>query len=162
MDWLSPVSSLTRLMRRRTASGSLTTSCPHTFATPNVQAHRGQIDTQVRYWFEEYRGNRAAMFDTRSEKFQEWRLPAPYTFPYTSSSTDENGRVYLSTNMGGAAAAARSQDERDHRLSRPDELRFEEDSLRPDDPADDDLDEQQADRPAAARRTARLKVKSQK
>ncbi len=67
--------------------------------TTNAGARRGQIDAQDRYWFAEYRGNNVGMFDTRSGKFQEWPLPVPYTYPYTSSAPDKNGRVYLSSNM---------------------------------------------------------------
>ena len=67
--------------------------------TPNVAARRGQIDAQDRYWFAEYRGNQIAMFDTKTEKFQEWPLPTPYTYPYTSSAPDAKGRVYVSSNM---------------------------------------------------------------
>jgi hypothetical protein len=36
VDWLSLVSSLTRPTSRRTASGSVTTSCPHNVAVPFV------------------------------------------------------------------------------------------------------------------------------
>ena len=39
------------------------------------------------------------MFDTRTGAFQEWALPQPYTYPYTSSAPDNLGRVYLSSNM---------------------------------------------------------------
>lgn len=67
--------------------------------TQNAGARRGQVDAQDRYWFAEYRGNKAAMFDTKTNKFQEWPLPVPFTYPYTSSAPDKNGRVYLSSNM---------------------------------------------------------------
>jgi streptogramin lyase len=57
------------------------------------------MDAQDRYWFAEYRGNNAAMFDTRTGMFREWPLPHAYTYPYTSSAPDTKGRVYLPSNM---------------------------------------------------------------
>ena len=66
--------------------------------TPGVLPRRGQMDAQDRYWFTEYGADKIAMFDTRTEKFQEWPV-AKYTAPYTSSAPDRNGRVYFSSNM---------------------------------------------------------------
>jgi streptogramin lyase len=40
------------------------------------------MDAQERIWFGEYRGNRIGMFDTKSERFQEWEIPTPWSNPY--------------------------------------------------------------------------------
>ncbi|MBM3778768.1 MAG: hypothetical protein FJW23_11105 [Acidimicrobiia bacterium] len=71
----------------------------HPVPTANGGARRGQMDAQDRYWFAEYRGNKAAMFDTKNGSFKEWEIPVPYVYPYTSSAPDRKGRVYLSSNM---------------------------------------------------------------
>src|SRR5262249_58570708 len=61
------------------------------FATPTRRSapRRGMMDAQDRLWFAEYRGNRIAMFDTRTEKFQEWPAPPPraaaYHLPYRTN-----------------------------------------------------------------------------
>ena len=49
---------------------------------------RGMMDAQDRLWFGEYRGNRIGMFDTKTEKFQEWAdADAVDRRPMTSRST---------------------------------------------------------------------------
>ena len=40
------------------------------------------MDPQDRLWFAEYRGDRMAMFDTKTERIQEWPAPTPWTNPY--------------------------------------------------------------------------------
>jgi sugar lactone lactonase YvrE len=67
------------------------------FATPteHARARRLQIDDQDRILFAEYRGNRVALFDTKTEKFTEYTLP-PYTFPYRAN-FDKNGELWAST-----------------------------------------------------------------
>lgn len=40
------------------------------------------MDKQDRFWFAEYRVNRIGMFDTRTEHFQEWAEPNPWSAPY--------------------------------------------------------------------------------
>jgi len=40
------------------------------------------MDPQDRLWFAEYRGNNIGMLDTKTEKFQEYTLPTPWTNPY--------------------------------------------------------------------------------
>ena len=63
---------------------------------------RNRMDSQDRYWFAEYTGDRVGMFDTKTEKFTEWALPQKYTTPYSVSVPDVNGRVYASSNMAEA------------------------------------------------------------
>jgi streptogramin lyase len=43
---------------------------------------RGQMDAQDRLWFAQYRGDRIAMFDTRTEEFKEWRVMPRWSAPY--------------------------------------------------------------------------------
>ncbi len=50
--------------------------------TPSPALRRGQMDAQDRLWVGEYRGDKIAMFDTKTEKFAEWQLPTKWTNPY--------------------------------------------------------------------------------
>ena len=50
------------------------------------------IDDQDRLLITEYRGNKLALFDTKSEKVTEYLQP-PYTFPYRAT-TDKNGELW--------------------------------------------------------------------
>ena len=63
--------------------------------TPHARARRMEIDDQDRILVTEYRGNKIAMFDTKTEKFTEYSLP-PYTFPYRAN-IDKNGDIWAST-----------------------------------------------------------------
>jgi len=60
--------------------------------TDNARARRMNIDDQDRILFTEYRGNKVALFDTRSEKLTEWALP-PHTYPYRAA-MDKNGEIW--------------------------------------------------------------------
>jgi streptogramin lyase len=51
------------------------------------------MDSQDRLWFAEFRGNRLAMFDTKTEKFQEWPMPTPWTNVYDAIS-DTSGYAW--------------------------------------------------------------------
>jgi len=63
--------------------------------TPHARARRMHIDDQDRIVVTEYRGNKVALFDTKTEKFTEYGLP-PYTFPYRAN-FDKNGEIWAST-----------------------------------------------------------------
>jgi streptogramin lyase len=67
--------------------------------TRDSMPRRGLMDSQDRLWFAEYTGDKIGMFDTRTEKMQEWPVPHKYTTPYTVSRPDGKGRVYSSSNM---------------------------------------------------------------
>jgi streptogramin lyase len=54
---------------------------------------RGMMDSQDRVWFGEFRGNKIGMFDTKSEKFQEWTMPTPWSAPYDVT-VDKNGDAW--------------------------------------------------------------------
>ena len=63
-----------------------------------LMARRGQIDWRDRLWYGEYRGDRIAMFDTRTGRSIQWGL-RPYMAPYAASVPDRNGYVYAPSNM---------------------------------------------------------------
>jgi virginiamycin B lyase len=67
--------------------------------TPRSSPRRGRMDAQDRFWFAEYTGDKIGMFDTRTEKFQEWPMLHKYTTPYAVSAPDKNGYVYATSNM---------------------------------------------------------------
>jgi virginiamycin B lyase len=64
------------------------------FKTPtaNSNPRRGYMDPQDRLWFTEYRVDKLAMFDTRTERFTEWQAPA-YSWPYDVI-PDSNGELW--------------------------------------------------------------------
>jgi virginiamycin B lyase len=66
--------------------------------TPNSSPRRSRMDAQDRLWFAEYTGDKIGMFDTRSEKFQEWPTLPKYMTPYAVSAPDRNGYVYATSN----------------------------------------------------------------
>src|SRR5260370_23233346 len=51
------------------------------------------MDQQDRLWFTEYRSNKLAMLDTKTEKFTEWPLPTAFTYPYDVI-PDKNGELW--------------------------------------------------------------------
>ena len=66
--------------------------------TKGAWGRRGRMDSQDRYWFAEYSADKIAMFDTRTEKLQEWPLRKYFT-PYASTVPDKNGYVWAPSNM---------------------------------------------------------------
>jgi streptogramin lyase len=58
--------------------------------TYNSAPRRGHFDSQGRFWFGEDRAGRFAMFDPKTEKFQEWPLSTPYSGAYDVV-LDKNG-----------------------------------------------------------------------
>ena len=67
--------------------------------TPMSSPRRGRMDAQDRFWFAENTGDKIGMFDTKTEKFQEWPMPRKYMNPYCVSAPDKNGYVYATSNM---------------------------------------------------------------
>ena len=67
------------------------------YATPtaHARARRMEIDENDHIIFTEYRGNKVAVFDPKTEQFTEYDLP-PYTFPYRAE-FDKNGELWAST-----------------------------------------------------------------
>jgi virginiamycin B lyase len=64
----------------------------HILPTTNARARRMNIDDQDRIWVTEYRGNKVAMFDTKTLQVKEWPVP-PYTYPYRAT-VDKNGEIW--------------------------------------------------------------------
>jgi virginiamycin B lyase len=65
------------------------------FPTPTRKSRprRGRMDADGHLWFAEWRGDKLAMFDTKTEKFQEWPVPTPYMAPYDVVK-DKNGELW--------------------------------------------------------------------
>jgi virginiamycin B lyase len=55
---------------------------PFATPTPNAGPRRGHMDDQDRLFFAEFRANKIGMFDTKTQKFQEWAVPTPWTNVY--------------------------------------------------------------------------------
>src|SRR5262249_54974162 len=55
---------------------------PSATPPPAPGPRRGHVDSEDRLWFAEFRGNKIAMFDTKTEKFCEWPVPTPWTNVY--------------------------------------------------------------------------------
>ena len=51
------------------------------------------MDAQDRLWFAEYDANKIAMLDTKTERFQEWAVPTPFSAPYDVV-LDKNSEVW--------------------------------------------------------------------
>jgi virginiamycin B lyase len=60
--------------------------------SPHGRARRMEIDDQDRILVTEYRANKVALFDTKTEHFTEYDLP-PLTFPYRAQ-VDKNGELW--------------------------------------------------------------------
>lgn len=65
---------------------------------PDAMGRRGAIDHEDNLWYGEYRGDAVVKVDTKTGKFQRWKLP-PFSGPYTASHPDKKGRVYAPSNM---------------------------------------------------------------
>jgi streptogramin lyase len=59
---------------------------------------RGRIDAQDRFWLGIYGGDAIGMLDTKTGDLKEWKMPTPFTTPYTATVPDRNGYVYSSSN----------------------------------------------------------------
>jgi streptogramin lyase len=57
---------------------------PTYYQTPTLNSgpRRGHFDNQDRLWFAENRGQNIGMFDPKTGKFQEWKVPTPFATPY--------------------------------------------------------------------------------
>ncbi len=67
----------------------------YTPPTPHARMRRMAIDNQDRITIAEYRGNKVAVFDPKTEQFTEYNLP-PDTFPYRAA-FDKNGELWAAT-----------------------------------------------------------------
>ena len=69
------------------------------------------MDAQDRLWFGENNGDRIGMFDTRTERFQEWPVPTPGAWPYDVTA-DKNGEVWTRRRVQRSHPAPRSEERR--------------------------------------------------
>ena len=60
--------------------------------SPHGRARRMEIDDQDRILISEYRANKVALFDPKTEQFTEYNLP-PLTYPYRAQ-IDKNGELW--------------------------------------------------------------------
>ncbi len=63
--------------------------------TPHARLRRMEIDNADRITVTEYRGDKVAVFDPKTDKFSEYDLP-PYTYPYRAE-FDNSGDLWAST-----------------------------------------------------------------
>lgn len=68
------------------------------FSTPTAFSgpRRGSMDSQDRFWYGAYYGNRIGMFDTKTLSFKEWTPPFPWFAPYDAVA-DKNGDVWTAS-----------------------------------------------------------------
>ena len=64
------------------------------FPTKGAGCRRGHIDSQDRLWCGVFHGNRLAMFDPKTQKITEWKVPTEWTRPYDAQFDD---KTYLWT-----------------------------------------------------------------
>ena len=57
--------------------------------TPGAGGRRGNVDSNDRLWWGQFRGNGIGMFDPVTEKITEWRMPTPWTSPYDAEFDDK-------------------------------------------------------------------------
>ena len=67
----------------------------YTPPTPHARLRRMEIRPNGDIVVTEYRGNKVAVFDPKTDKFSEYALP-PYTYPYRAN-FDRNGDIWAST-----------------------------------------------------------------
>jgi len=73
----------TYIIKKDAKTGVVTPS-----ATPTHDSgpRRGHMDSEDRLWFGEFRGNKIAMFDTKTAMFEEYPVPTPWTNIYDAIS----------------------------------------------------------------------------
>jgi streptogramin lyase len=59
------------------------------FPTKGAGCRRGHIDSQDRLWCGVFNGNRLAMFDPKTQKITEWKVPTQWTRPYDAQFDDK-------------------------------------------------------------------------
>jgi virginiamycin B lyase len=67
----------------------------YTPPTPHARLRRMEMEANGDIVVTEYRGNKVAVFDPKTEKFTEYALP-PYTYPYRAN-FDKTGDIWAST-----------------------------------------------------------------
>lgn len=72
--------------------------------TKDGMPRRGRMDTQDRFWFSQYRGDKIGMLDMKTDTIREYPMPYKYFSPYTVSSPDSRGRVFVPSNSSDRLA----------------------------------------------------------
>ena len=85
--------------------------------TPDSRPRRGHVDAQDRLWFAEYQGNALGMFDPKTDRISEWKVPTPYSSPYSAGRPQRRGLDRGHVQRPGGAG--RSCDQPDDRISLP-------------------------------------------
>ena len=63
--------------------------------TPNAFPRRGDHDSQDRIWFAEYNVNQIGMFDPKTRKITEWKIPVPMATPYGTGVDRKTDMVWV-------------------------------------------------------------------
>src|SRR5215813_2179901 len=59
------------------------------FPVKGAGCRRGHLDSQDRLWCGVFHGNGLAMFDLKTQKITEWKVPTPWTRPYDAQFDDK-------------------------------------------------------------------------
>jgi len=62
-----------------------------------ARARRGQFDNDGVLWFAEFGTNAIGSFDPETERFLEWQVPTPYSFPYDAIKSELTGDVWTAS-----------------------------------------------------------------
>jgi virginiamycin B lyase len=84
----------TRIGRVSAETGELTT-----WKSPlgRARARRGQFDQDGILWFAEFGTNAIGSFDPANERFLEWQVPTPWSFPYDAIKSETTGEVWTAS-----------------------------------------------------------------
>ena len=70
---------------------------------------RGRVDREGRLWFGEYQGNAIGMFDPKTERMTEWKVPTPWSAPYDAVA-GRNGEAWTGSMLTDRVARPRHQE----------------------------------------------------
>jgi virginiamycin B lyase len=76
-----------------TTDGKTLKTVWYDFPIKGAGCRRGHIDSQDRVWCGVFHGNAVAMFDQKTQKISEWKVPTPWTRPYDAQ-FDDKGYVW--------------------------------------------------------------------
>jgi streptogramin lyase len=81
------------------------------YATPTKDSgpRRGVFDSEGRFWFGEYSGDKIGMYDPKTDKITEYDPGIKWFSPYTASNMDKKGRVYAPSNVSDRIARVDSK-----------------------------------------------------
>ena len=92
------------------------------------------MDDQDRLWFAEYQGNAIGMFDPKTDKISEWKVPTPWSAPYDAMA-GKNGEAWTGSMLTDRVARLdiKNGQYTEYQLPRPTNIRrvFVDDSKKP-------------------------------